>query len=69
MNIKAETIRRLKMMNNSYPENSVDFDSEFVYYLAVSVFKILEIEGFVTENNLKCFDVERLRFVKGELMI
>lgn len=55
-------------MNVSYPQTNADFDVEYVFHLAVAVFQILEIEGFLEEDNLKCFNVQRLKFIKSKSM-
>lgn len=68
LKVKAETIRKLKNWNESYPQNNLDYDIIFIYHLAVAIFKDVEIKGFLKKNTLKCFDVERLRFVRSKFI-
>lgn len=68
LKVEAKTIRKLKNLNESYPQNNVDHDIEFIYHLAVAIFKDMEIKGFLEEKNLKCFDVARLRFARSKLI-
>lgn len=65
----AETVRKLKNMNESYPQNNADYDIEFIYHLAYAIFKDEEIKRFLDERKLICFGKERLRFVKSKLQV
>lgn len=52
-------------MNASYPENTTDYDEEFVFYLATSVFDMEEMKDFLKSNNQRSFNKTRLSFVKS----
>lgn len=56
-------------MNISYPETTADYDEEFVYRLAVSVFCMEEIKSFLENLNLLAFNKPRLCFVKSNSCI
>lgn len=53
-------------MNSSYPENTADYDEQFIYKLAVATFSVKEIHGFLKTNYLNSFDRHKLHFVKSK---
>lgn len=57
----------LKRMNNSYPENTVDFDEKFTYLLAAAVFDKQEMKNCLDNNDLRFLNRYGLKFVKGNI--
>lgn len=53
------------MMNDNYPQNTADYDEEFIFILAGSVFGLEEIRLFLKDGNMLSFVRHRLSFVKG----
>lgn len=54
-------------MNATFPENTGDYDAEFIYILSINVLQLLEIGDFLKTNNLRSFNRERLHFVKSNM--
>lgn len=65
LKLSLDVIKKLKKMNVSYPENTVDYDEDFIFVLAAEVFQFNEIEEFLKNDNLLAFSRDELQFVKG----
>lgn len=54
-------------MNVSYPENTIDYDEDFIYVLAASVLRQNELKEFSKTHDLRSIDKIRLSFMKSNL--
>lgn len=65
--LKLNLVKKLKAMNISYPENSGDYDEEFIHLLMSAVFSLEELKAYSEENNLRSLAKEKYQFVKSNI--
>lgn len=69
LKLKLGVVEMLKRMGSNYPENTSDFDEEFLYRSMKSIFPKIQLRKFANSQNLSDLDRPRREFLKSNFNI